>query len=127
MAREDGVDELRDDGVFVADDAGEERGRFLCSDAGLRGLAESGDQVFAEFVLDGAGKTGGGEFAGAEGAEGLPGEGSPCLSIDVSTGTKGSARRMAFARVKGWARDFAFYATFFTPGLCRRRRRARCR
>jgi hypothetical protein len=72
MAREDGVDKLRDDGVFVADDAGEEGGWiFLAASAGLRGVAESGYEVFAEFVFDGTGKAGGGEFAGTEGTEGL--------------------------------------------------------
>ncbi len=62
VLREDGVDDLGDDGVFVADDAGEEGG------FGLRGVAEFGDEVFAELVFDAAGETGGGEFAGAESA-----------------------------------------------------------
>ncbi len=31
-------------------------------------LAQFGDEVFAELVFDAAGKAGGGEFAGAEGA-----------------------------------------------------------
>ncbi len=62
VSREDGVDDLGDDGVFVADDAGEERGFRFC------GGAEFGDEVFAELVLDAAGEAGGGEFAGAESA-----------------------------------------------------------
>ena len=62
MTREDRVDELRDDGVFVADDAGEERSFCLC------GVAEFGDQVFAKLVFDAAGNAGGGEFTGAKGA-----------------------------------------------------------
>ena len=33
MAREDGVDDLGDDGVFVADDAGEERGWIFAAGA----------------------------------------------------------------------------------------------
>ena len=62
VAREDGVDDLGDDRVFVADDAGEERGLVL------RGRRELGDEVFAQLVFDAAGKAGGGEFAGAESA-----------------------------------------------------------
>ena len=49
---EDGVDDLGDDGVFVADDAGEEWGLRL------RGGAQLCDQVVAELVLDGAGENG---------------------------------------------------------------------
>ncbi len=52
VLREDGVDDLRDDGVFVADDAGEERSFGFC------GVAQFGDQIFAELVFDAAGKAG---------------------------------------------------------------------
>lgn len=45
VASEDGVDDLGDDGVFVAEDAGEE----------VVAAAEGGDEVVAEFDLDGAG------------------------------------------------------------------------
>ena len=67
VPRQNGVDDLRDDGIFVSDDAGKEwnrirPGRCLCR------VAESGDQVLAELVLDAAGKAGRGEFAGAESA-----------------------------------------------------------
>jgi hypothetical protein len=68
---EHGVDELRDDGVFVADDAGEERGWiFLAAGARLCGVAEFGYEIFAEFVFNAASKAGWSEFAGTEGAEG---------------------------------------------------------
>ena len=66
VPREDGVDDLRDDGVFVADDAGEERRRLVAAGAGR---AQAGDEVLAELVFDAAGEAGWGEFAGAEGAE----------------------------------------------------------
>lgn len=63
MAGEDGVDDLGDDGIVVAEDAGEE---------GLAG-PEAGDEILAEFVLDGAvGEARFGEIVGlAESAEGL--------------------------------------------------------
>ena len=63
VAREDGVDELRDDGVFVADDAREERRASASPGAIAR---SRGDQVLAELVLDRAADPGGSEFAGAE-------------------------------------------------------------
>ncbi len=62
MFAEDSVDDLGNDRVLVADDAGEEWG------FGLRGFAEFGDEIFAELVFDATGKAGWGEFAGAEGA-----------------------------------------------------------
>ena len=62
VAREDGVDDLRDDRVVVADDAGEERLAF-----GAAGdLAQAGDEVVAELVLDAAGDALGGVFGGAK-------------------------------------------------------------
>ncbi len=64
MAGEDGVNDLRDDGVVVADDAGEE---------GLAGGsigAQAGDEIVAELILDAAGDALGGVFAVAECAEG---------------------------------------------------------
>jgi hypothetical protein len=60
VAREDGVDDLRDDRVVEADDAGEE-GFSLALAAG-RDLAEARDEVIAELVLDAAGDAFGGEF-----------------------------------------------------------------
>jgi hypothetical protein len=46
VAGEDGMDDLRDDGVFVTQDAGEER---------LGGVGtQAGDEIFAELVLDAA-------------------------------------------------------------------------
>jgi hypothetical protein len=72
MPGEDGVDELRNDGVFVADDAGEERGWIsVAAGARLGGLAEFGNEVFAEFIFNAARKAGWSEFAGTEGTEGL--------------------------------------------------------
>jgi hypothetical protein len=60
---EHGVDELGDDRVFVADDAGEEWG-WVSRAAGARLPvgAQAGDEVFAEFVFDAPGKAGWGEF-----------------------------------------------------------------
>ena len=66
MLREYGVDELGDNSVFIADDAGKERSFCLVLRAG--GLAEFGDEVFAELVFDATGEAGGSEFAGAESA-----------------------------------------------------------
>jgi hypothetical protein len=65
VAREDGVDYLRDDGVVVADDAGEQ-GLFR---GGRR--AEAGDEIVAELVLDGAGEALGGVFGLPKLAEGV--------------------------------------------------------
>lgn len=62
MAGEDGVYDLRDDSVLVADDTREERG------IGLRGVAKFRNEVLSEFVFDAARETGCSEFAGAEGA-----------------------------------------------------------
>ena len=67
VAREDGVDDLGDDGVVEADDAGEEGLAFALA-AGRDG-AEARDEVVAELVLDAAGDAFGGEFGGAELAE----------------------------------------------------------
>ncbi len=47
MPRENGVDDLRNDGVVVADDAGEE--------AGVAVMTQAGDEVVAEFVFHAAG------------------------------------------------------------------------
>jgi hypothetical protein len=47
VARKNGVHDLRHDGVVVADDAGE--------DAGVVVLTQAGDEVFAEFVFHAAG------------------------------------------------------------------------
>jgi hypothetical protein len=58
VTREDGVDNLGDYGVLVADDAGEE-GIFR---------AEPGDEILAKLILHAAGEAGWSEFAGAEGA-----------------------------------------------------------
>jgi predicted transcriptional regulator len=44
VAGEEGVDDLRDDGVIVAVDAGKQRAAF----------AEAGDEVIADLVFDGA-------------------------------------------------------------------------
>ena len=60
MAREDGIDDLRDDGVFIANDAGEDG--FLCP--------EAADEVLAKLVLDAASKTFGGVVTAPESAEG---------------------------------------------------------
>jgi len=60
VAREDGVDDLGDDRVVEADDAGEE-GLGFAGAAG-RDLAEARDEVVAELVLDAAGDAFGGEF-----------------------------------------------------------------
>jgi len=60
VAGEDGVDDLGDDGVVVADDAGEEGLVFTSYGA------EAGDEVVAELVLDAAIDARGGEFGGAE-------------------------------------------------------------
>ena len=85
MLREDGVDDLRDDGVFVADDAGKERG--------LRrpGRAEFCDEIFAKLVLDRAADAGWGVFTGAESAEGLGKRDRHGASIDVWQGWFGAA------------------------------------
>ena len=64
MAREHGVHDLRDDRIFIADDAGEER--IL----GFGGRAQAGDQVIAELVFDGAADALRGIHGGAEFAEG---------------------------------------------------------
>jgi hypothetical protein len=60
VAREDGVDYLRDDGVVVADDAGEQ--------ALLRtgDLAQARDEVVAKLVLDATVDAVGGVFGGTE-------------------------------------------------------------
>ena len=61
VARKNGVDHLRHDGVFVPEDA---RKQFLAA-------LDFADQVAAEFVLDGpVGKFGFGEGTGAKRAEG---------------------------------------------------------
>ena len=62
VPRENGVDELGYDGVFVADDAGK-RGALVFAES-----RELGDQVLAKLVFDAACEAGGSEFAGAEGA-----------------------------------------------------------
>jgi len=57
VAGEDGVDDLGDDGVVVANDAWEECLGFLgvAVGVGFAGeVAETGDEVVAELVLDGA-------------------------------------------------------------------------
>ena len=64
VAREDGVDDLGDDGVVEADDAGEEGFAFVL--AAGRDVAEARDEVVAELVLDAAGDAFGGVFGGAE-------------------------------------------------------------
>ncbi len=63
VAREDGVDDLGDDGVFVADDAWKERGGgiFFSAGAGLK----PADQVFPQLILDTASKAFWSVFAGA--------------------------------------------------------------
>jgi len=78
---EDGVDDLGDDGVFVAYDAREEGG-FIFS-AVVGGAAKFGDEIFAELVFDASGKAGWGEVAGAEGAESCRKRGRHGSSIDV--------------------------------------------
>ena len=61
MARQDGVDDLRHDGVFVADDAGKERFPAL----------QFADQVLAKFVFDAAAdQSGFGEGTGSEARRG---------------------------------------------------------
>ena len=60
MARQDRVDDLRHDGVVVADDAGKERRR----------AAQALDQVVADFVLDGAAQDAAGGDVCAKLAEG---------------------------------------------------------
>ncbi len=77
MFAEDGVDDLGDDGVVVADDAREERS------AVVGGAAKFGDEVLAELVFDASGKAGWSEFAGAEGAESCRKGGRHGSSIDV--------------------------------------------
>ena len=62
---EDGVDDLGDDGIAIAEDAGEEVG--VASARPPR--ADSGDGVFSEFVFDGEGFVAGG-FELADGAWG---------------------------------------------------------
>jgi hypothetical protein len=64
VAREDGVDDLGDDGIVIADDAGEE-GLSVALAAG-GDLAEACDEVVAELVLDAASYERWGELAGAE-------------------------------------------------------------
>jgi hypothetical protein len=64
VAGEDGVDDLRDDGVVEADDAGEEGLAFALAAGG--DLAETHDEVVAELVLDAARDAFGGEFRGAK-------------------------------------------------------------
>ncbi len=59
VAREDGVDDLRDDRVVVADDAGEEA--FAFAWAAGRDLPQTRDEIVAELVLDGARDALGGE------------------------------------------------------------------
>ena len=64
MPREQGIDYLGDDGVVIADDAGEERFSLFRPTGG--NLAQANDQVVAEFVLDAAGDAVGGVNRGAE-------------------------------------------------------------
>ena len=81
MAREDGVDDLRDDRVLIPDDAGKDR---------LLG-AEPADEVLAKLVLDAASEAFGGVFTAAESAEGRGKWVRHGGSIDVPRRAKGSS------------------------------------
>ena len=79
---EDGVDDLGNDGVVVADDAREE-GDFIAGATVVSGVAKFGDEVLAQLVFDASGHAGWSEFAGAEGAESCRERGRHGSSIDV--------------------------------------------
>ncbi len=107
---EDGVDDLRDDGVFVADDAGEERG-LIVGAAGAVGAdaPEFGDKVLAELVFDASGEAGGSVVADAEGTESCRERGRHGSSIDV--------RRRG--RIRGYVADLglgSFVSGHFAVG-----------
>ncbi len=78
---ENSVDDLGNDGVFVTDDAREERGFIVGAVVG--GAAKFGNEVLAELVFDASGKAGWSVVADAEGAESCRKEGRHGSSIDV--------------------------------------------
>jgi len=105
---EDGVDDLGDDGVVVADDAREE-GDFIVGAAGtvVSGAAKFGDEVPAQLVFDASGHAGWSEFAGAEGAESCRERGRHGSSIDVRPKRRvQTGGKTAFARGKRRAQSF---------------------
>ena len=108
MLAEDGVDDLGDDGVVVADDAREE-GDFIVGAAGtvVSGAAKFGDEVPAQLVFDASGHAGWSEFAGAEGAESCRERGRHGSSIDVRPKRRvQTGGKTAFARGKRRAQSF---------------------
>jgi hypothetical protein len=62
VTREDGVDDLGNDRIFVADDSGEERGWIAVAARTGAGGAEFGDEILAKLVFDTSGQAGWGEF-----------------------------------------------------------------
>src|SRR4051794_22490728 len=78
VARKYGVDDLRNDGVLISDDAGE--------DGLLR--AKATDKIFAKLVLDAASQAFGGVVTAPESAEGRRKHIGHDASIDVCRGPK---------------------------------------